>query len=172
MKQQHPFFLAILVLHGFAGGAYAQSATAAAAGWSELVNQGVQVTVPVPDGARIDLAPLRASMSVESVTHYAGLDNRGIYGWYADGRARTVLRQAGLSVRDDGLVYIGKTKVSFRQRVFGQHINGSVENSTLRKTLRGVLIATDSQATGADVSRFHADPPQGGDAALLTTQQY
>jgi hypothetical protein len=152
MKQQPPIFLAILLLSAFAGGAYAQSVTGPATGWSELVNHAVHTAVS--DSARIDLAPLRAPMGVDSVTHYAGLNNRGIYGWYADGRARAALRQAGLSVRDDGLVYIGKTKVSFQQRVLGKHIRGSETNSTLRRTLKGALIATDSTATPAEISRF------------------
>ena len=152
MKQQPPLLLAVLLLSAFAGEANAQAMTAPATGWSELVNHAVHTTVS--GSARIDLAPLRAPMGVDSVTHYAGLNNRGIYGWYADGRARAALRQAGLSVRDDGLVYIGKTKVSFQQRVLGKHIRGSETNSTLRRTLKGVLIATDSTATPAEISRF------------------
>ena len=151
-KLQIPLLLAMVFVHGVVGDALAQpSATATAGLWGAAVQA---VRGPVANVDRIDLAPLQAPMRVDSVARYAGLDNRGIYGWYADARARSILRQAGLSVRDDGLVYIGKTKDSFRQRVLGKHINGSVQNSTLRKTLRGVLIATDSQATPADVSRF------------------
>lgn len=97
-------------------------------------------------------APLR----MEAVAGHADLDNRGIYFWFADGRARAVLRQVGLEVGDTGLIYIGKTTSfrGFRARVLDSHINGTVENSTLRKTLRGVLIATNSSATRTDVSEF------------------
>ncbi len=104
-------------------------------------------------GVRIDLAPPRWRMRVEAVSDDPFLHHRGIYAWYADARALGRLRRAGVAVRDDGLVYIGKTTTSFRKRVLQRHIAGA---STLRKTLRGILIKTGSTAAraDADVSRF------------------
>ena len=105
-------------------------------------------------GTRIDLAPPRWRIRVESVRDHPDLlDQHGIYAWYADARARARLRRAGVPVHDDGPVYIGKTTGSFRKRVLGKHING---NSTLRKTLKSILIKTGSAAAGADaeVGRF------------------
>ena len=86
----------------------------------------------------------------ESVRGYSHLDARGIYAFYADDVAQDVLRRAGLAVRDDRLVYIGMTKDSFRERVLGKHIKGSVSNSTLRRTLQGVLrtVGTETDVNG------------------------
>ena len=105
-------------------------------------------------GARIDLAPSRWRMRIESVKHPSHadlllLDQRGIYAWYADARALAAVRRAGIPVRDGGLIYIGKA-TSFRDRL-RKHING---NSSLRKTLRGILIKSGSPAEHADVSTF------------------
>lgn len=105
-------------------------------------------------GARIDLAPPRWRMRIESVTDDPFLDHRGIYAWYADARALGRLRRAGVEGRGgSGLVYVGKTTGSFRSRVLQRHIAGA---STLRKTLRGLLIKTGSTAAraDADVSSF------------------
>ena len=106
-------------------------------------------------GARIDLAPPRWRMRVESVQdHPVILGQRGIHAWYADARARARLRRA-VPVRDDGPVYIGRAtgRGGFRKRVLHEHING---NSTLRKTLRSILAKTCSAAERADaeVGRF------------------
>ena len=118
-------------------------------------------------GARIDLALPRQRMRVESVQdHPDVLDQRGIYVWYADARARARLRRARIPVRDDRPVYVGWAtgRGGFRERVLHRHING---NSTLRKTLRSILVKIGSAAARADaeVGRFHARPLQGGDAA-------
>ena len=83
-------------------------------------------------------------MSVDSVERSPDLGKRGVYAWYADDVGHSTLRQAGLTVRhEDRPVYIGKTlaRRGFRQRVLGMHIHGNAENSTLRKTLAGVLKA-------------------------------
>ena len=88
--------------------------------------------------ALMDTAP-------ESVRRYSHRDARGIYAFYADDIGQDVLRRAGLAVRDDRLVYIGMIEGSFRERVFGKHIKGSVGNSTLRKTLTGVLRAVGTK---------------------------
>ncbi len=107
-------------------------------------------------GARIDLALPRWRMRVESVQdHPDVLDQRGIYVWYADARARARLRRARIPVRDDRPVYVGWAtgRGGFRERVLHRHING---NSTLRKTLRSILVKTGSAAARADaeVGRF------------------
>ena len=83
-------------------------------------------------------------MSVDSVERSPDVEKRGVYAWYADDVGHSMLRQAGLTVRhEDRPVYIGKTlaRRGFRQRVLGVHIHGNAENSTLRKTLAGVLKA-------------------------------
>ena len=63
-----------------------------------------------------DLTPLYNPVSIDSVaTHRSWAGGRGIYAFFATDTAQAVLRRAGLSVGDDGLVYIGQTKNSFRQ---------------------------------------------------------
>ena len=94
-------------------------------------------------------------MPTDSVEHHPDLDKRGIYAWYADDVGHSTLRRAGLTVRDDDRpVYIGKTlaKRGFRHRVLDMHIRGTAENSTLRKTLSGVLKAGGYPSN--DVSNF------------------
>lgn len=91
-----------------------------------------------------DLAPL--SVPVDSAaTHRSWASGRGIYAFFASDGARAVLRRAGLSVGDDGLVYIGQTKNSFGARL-SQHFKGS---SNLGRSLGSVL-----KAAPDDVSRF------------------
>lgn len=105
-------------------------------------------------GARIDLAPPSWRTRIESVSDDPFLDHRGIYAWYADAHAQGRLRRAGVAARDrGGLVYIGKTTTRFRRRL-QKHIAGV---STLRKTLRAILIKTGSTTAAradSDVSRF------------------
>ena len=85
-KPQIPLLLAMVFVHGVVGDALAQpSATATAGLWGAAVQA---VRGPVANVDRIDLAPLQAPMRVDSVARHAGLDNRGIYSWYADARAR------------------------------------------------------------------------------------
>lgn len=86
----------------------------------------------------------------ESVRRYSHVDAKGIYAFFADECGQDVLRRAGLAVRDDRLVYVGMTEDSFRERVLGKHIKGSVSNSTLRKTLAGVLrtVGTETDVNG------------------------
>ena len=88
---------AAAVVCGLASQAWAQAATAA--------------LPAIPD-----LAPL--SVPIDSAaTHRSWASGRGIYAFFASDRARAVLRSAGLSVGDDGLVYIGQTRNSFSQRL-------------------------------------------------------
>ena len=94
-------------------------------------------------------------VSVDSVERHPDLGKRGIYAWYADEVGQSTLRRAGLTVRDDDRpVYIGKTlaKRGFRDRILGMHIRGDTENSTLRKTLTGMLKAAGCPSD--DVSNF------------------
>jgi hypothetical protein len=96
-------------------------------------------------------------MSVDSVKRHPDLGKRGVYAWYADDVGQSILRQAGLTVPDeDRPVYIGKTLAQrgFRQRVLDMHIHGNAENSTLRKTLAGVLKAAGCPPPDDDVSNY------------------
>ena len=93
-------------------------------------------------------------MRIDSVEDHPNLEGRGIYLWYADRRARAVLSAAGLRVRRDGLVYIGKTMASFRQRVVSAHIKGTRDKSGVRATLRGILAKSWLPARREDVDRF------------------
>ena len=96
-------------------------------------------------------------MSVDSVKRHPDLGKRGVYAWYADDVGQSILRQAGLTVPDeDRPVYIGKTLAQrgFRQRVLDMHIHGKAENSTLRKTLAGVLKAAGCPPPDDDVSNY------------------
>ena len=76
---------------------------------------------------------------------------RGIYAWYVNAKGRDILSQAKLEVRPDGLVYIGSTWTSFRERT-AQH-----KNRGLRETLTCVLGAIDPRPCGGDVERFMLD---------------
>lgn len=119
---------AAAVVCGLASQAWAQAATAA--------------LPAIPD-----LAPL--SVPIDSAaTHRSWASGRGIYAFFASDRARAVLRSAGLSVGDDGLVYIGQTRNSFSQRL-SSHFNGT---SNLGTSLRSVLGHVGWKAT--PVSRF------------------
>ena len=119
------FLAATALVCGLAGQAWAQAATAA--------------FPAIPD-----LAPL--SVPIDSAaTHRSWASGRGIYAFFASDGARAVLRRAGLSVGDDGLVYIGQTKNSFGVRL-SQHFKGT---SNLGRSLGSLL-----KATPDDVSRF------------------
>ena len=81
---------------------------------------------------------------------------RGIYAWYADTDAQSVLQEAGLEVRHglDGLVYVGMTRKkgrTFRKRL-RQHIRGAGDGD-LRRKLSWVLYASPDPA-GADLDEF------------------
>ena len=78
-------------------------------------------------------------------------DRRGIYAWYIDTKGRTILSQTKLEVRADGLVYIGSTWTSFRERTT-QH-----KSRDLCETLTCVLGAIDPRPCGGDVERFMRD---------------
>lgn len=80
---------------------------------------------------------------------------RGIYAWYVSAKGREVLSQAGLEVRRDGLVYIGSTWTSFRERTI-QHVK-SRGSRNLCETLTSVLGAIDPRPCGGDVERFMRD---------------
>ncbi len=124
--------VATAVVCGLANQAWAQAATAALQ-------------------ALPDLTPLYNPVPIDSVaTHRSWAGGRGIYAFFASDTAQTVLRRAGLRVGDDGLVYIGQTKNSFRQRLTN-HFTGT---SNLRSSLRSILSHTGSTAARADVSRF------------------
>lgn len=124
--------VATAVVCGFAHQAWAQAATAA-----------------LP--ALPDLTPLYKPVAIDSVAaHRSWASGRGIYAFFASDTAQAVLRRAGLSVGDDGLVYIGQTKNSFRQRLTN-HFTGT---SNLRSSLRSILSHTGSTAARADVSHF------------------
>ena len=86
-----------------------------------------------------------------------GLVRRGIYAWYADTSAQAVLREAGLNVRPDGLVYIGMTRTTgrtFRKRL-RQHIRGAGDGD-LRKKLNWILRASPAPA-GGDLDQLMRD---------------
>ena len=124
--------VATAVVCGLANQAWAQAATAA--------------LQAIPD-----LAPLYNPVPIDSVaTHRSWASGRGIYAFFASDTAQALLRRAGLSVGDDGLVYIGQTKNSFRQRL-SNHFTGT---SNLRSSLRSILSHVGSKAARADVSRF------------------
>jgi hypothetical protein len=126
------FLAATALVCGLAGQAWAQAATAA--------------LQAIPD-----LAPLYNPVPIDSVaTHRSWASGRGIYAFFASDTAQALLRRAGLSVGDDGLVYIGQTKNSFRQRL-SNHFTGT---SNLRSSLRSILSHVGSKAARADVSRF------------------
>ena len=76
---------------------------------------------------------------------------RGIYAWYVDSKGRAILSQAKLQVRPDGLVYIGSTWTSFRERTTQHKSRG------LRETLTCVFGAIDPKPCGGDVERFMRD---------------
>ena len=124
--------VATAVLCGAANQARAQAATAA--------------LPAIPD-----LAPLYNPVPIDSVaTHRSWAGGRGIYAFFASDTAQALLRRAGLSVGEDGLVYIGQTKNSFRQRLTN-HLTGT---SNLRNSLKSILSHMGSRAARADVSRF------------------
>ena len=88
---------------------------------------------------------------------------QGIYAWYADRDGQTALREAGLTVRDDGLVYIGSATKSYDYRIVRCHLRGTVRNhprgvhgygSTLRRSLAGVLFETTGRASERQVTDF------------------
>ena len=98
-----------------------------------------------------DLTPLYNPVPIDSVaTHRSWTGGRGVYAFFASDTAKALLRRAGLRVGDDGLVYIGQTKNSFRQRL-SNHLTGT---STLRSSLKSILSHVGSRAARADVSRF------------------
>ena len=78
-------------------------------------------------------------------------DRRGIYAWYVSAKGRDILSQAKLEVRRDGLVYIGSTWTSFRERTT-QH-----KSRNLCETLTCILDAIDPRPCGRDVERFMRD---------------
>ena len=96
-----------------------------------------------------------SAVPVDSVTAHPTWPGRGVYAFFASPAARERLRAAGLSVADDGLVYVGRTLNSFRERL-SHHITGT---SNLGRSLRSVLSYCASGwrcpvATPTDVSRF------------------
>ena len=98
-----------------------------------------------------DLTPLYNPVPIDSVaTHRSWAGGRGIYAFFASDTAQAFLRRAGLSIGDDGLVYIGQTKNSFQQRL-SNHFTGT---SNLRSSLKSILSHMGSRAARADVSRF------------------
>lgn len=82
-------------------------------------------------------------------------DRRGIYAWYVSAKGRGILRRAKIEVRPDGLVYIGSTWTSFRERTT-QHVK-SRGSRNLCETLKCVLGAVDPRPCGGDVERFMHD---------------
>ena len=124
--------VAIAVLYSAANQAQAQAATATLQAFP-------------------DLTPLYSPVPIDSVaTHRSWAGGRGIYAFFASDTAQARLRRAGLSVGHDGLVYIGQTKNSFRQRLTN-HFTGT---SNLRSSLRSILSHAGSTTARADVSRF------------------
>ena len=99
--------------------------------------------------AALEIAPEWA-MPIGSITTHTSWSKRGIYAFFASDTAREVLHRAGLSVGDDGLVYVGQTKSSFQQRL-SSHLSGS---SNLRWSLRSVLSHVGADVSHTDVSRF------------------
>ena len=116
-----------------------------------LANQAWAQAATAALQALPDLKPLYNPVPIDSVaTHRSWAGGRGVYAFFASDTAHALLRRAGLSVGDDGLVYIGQTKNSFRQRLTN-HFTGT---SNLRSSLRSILSHTGSTAARADVSRF------------------
>ena len=77
---------------------------------------------------------------------------RGIYAWYADAGGQEILRQADLCVRRDGLVYVGSTTTSFRERIRAHVMDQGSGN--LSETLKCVLGAISPNPYGGDVEEL------------------
>ena len=77
---------------------------------------------------------------------------RGIYAWFADSEAQDVLRQAKLRVRRDGLVYIGITTTSFRERT-SHHVR-NWRSGNLCVTLHWAIGVAGAKRYGGDVEEF------------------
>ena len=77
---------------------------------------------------------------------------RGIYAWYADAGGQDILRQADLCVRRDGLVYVGSTAISFRERTRA-HVKDQ-GSGNLCETLKCVLGAINPKPYGGKVEEF------------------
>ena len=77
---------------------------------------------------------------------------RGIYAWFADSEAQDVLRRAKLRVRRDGLVYIGITTTSFRERT-SHHVH-NWRSGNLCVTLHWAIGVAGAKRYGGDVREF------------------
>lgn len=75
----------------------------------------------------------RSAVPIDSVSGQG--PGRGVYTLFASPTAVERLRVAGLTVADNGLVYVGKTDRSFRERL-AEHRNGT---SNVGRTVRSVL---------------------------------
>ena len=118
-----------------------------------VADQARAQAASVASQAMPDLAPLYKLVPIDSAATHPSSVLRGIYAFFASDTARAFLRRVGLSVGDDGLVYIGQTKDSFRQRL-ARHFTGTSETSTLRRSLKSILSHAGLKAERADVSRF------------------
>ncbi len=81
---------------------------------------------------------------------------RGIYAWWADEPARRLIAET-LDTAVASPIYIGRagdgaSTATLATRVFCGHLNGTIDSSTLRRSLTGILMETESFAAG------HADP--------------
>ena len=104
----------------------------------------------------IDALNARPREDIDAMTStFRDRNRRGIYAWYVSAKGREILTQAGLKVRCDGLVYIGSTWTSFRERTT-QHVK-SRGSRNLCETLTCVLGAIDPRPCGGDVERFMRD---------------
>ena len=80
---------------------------------------------------------------------------RGIYAWFADSEAQDVLRRAKLRVRRDGLVYIGITTTSFRERT-SHHVRNR-RSGNLCVPLHWALGVAGAKRYGGGVEEFMRD---------------
>ena len=111
---------------------------------------------PLEPDVSIDALNARPREDIDAMTSTCrDRDRRGIYAWYVSAKGREILSQAGLEVRHDGLVYIGSTWTSFRERTT-QHVK-SRGSRNLCETLTCVLGAIDPRPCGGDVERFMRD---------------
>ena len=79
----------------------------------------------------------------------------GVDGWWADETARRLIEKT-LDTDAASLIYVGQTRRTLATRVLDDHLNGSIGNSTLRKSL--AIIPVDPEPVEGEVIR-HFDPP-------------